>query len=170
MFVGSARAAGQPLLVLDDETDDFRDADGRHRQIVGAQAQGSSCLEGLRDPLSPVRRRLDPAALGEPQHGHDPRHGGRRHPEPRSRRSRPLLRPVLGEHAAHADQIRLGRDAVDDLLEALARNRTEVQRRGSRTIIVSDPGHDDDLETELLFFLKAWALSHPTLEIELDRL
>lgn len=61
-------------------------------------------------------------------------------------------------------------DAVDDLLEALGRNRTEVQRRGSRTIIVSDPGHDDDLETELLFFLKAWALSHPTLEIELDRL
>jgi hypothetical protein len=61
-------------------------------------------------------------------------------------------------------------DAVDDLIEALARNRTEVQRRGSRTIVVSDPGHDDDLETELLFFLKAWALSHPTLEIELDRL
>ena len=61
-------------------------------------------------------------------------------------------------------------DAVDDLVEALVRNRTEVHRRGSRTIVVSDPGHDDDLETELLFFLKAWALSHPTLEIELDRL
>jgi hypothetical protein len=61
-------------------------------------------------------------------------------------------------------------DAVDDLVEALTRNRTEVQRRGSRTIVVSDRGHDDDLETELLFFLKAWALSHPTLEVELDRL
>lgn len=61
-------------------------------------------------------------------------------------------------------------DAVDDLVEALARNRTEVERRGSRTIVVSDPGHDGDLDTELLFFLKAWALSHPTLEVELDRL
>jgi hypothetical protein len=61
-------------------------------------------------------------------------------------------------------------DAVDDLVEALARNRTEVHRRGNRTIVVADRGHDDDLETELLFFLKAWALSHPTLEVELDRL
>jgi hypothetical protein len=61
-------------------------------------------------------------------------------------------------------------DAVDDLVEALARNLTEVQLRGSRTLIVSDPGHNDDLETELIFFLKAWALSHPTVEVELDRL
>jgi hypothetical protein len=61
-------------------------------------------------------------------------------------------------------------DAVDDLVEALARNRTEVHRRGRRTIVVSDRGHDDDLETELLFFLKAWALSHPTLEVEINRL
>ena len=61
-------------------------------------------------------------------------------------------------------------DAVGDLVEALARNLTEVQLRGSRTLVVSDPGHDDDLETELIFFLKAWALSHPTVEVELDRL
>jgi hypothetical protein len=61
-------------------------------------------------------------------------------------------------------------DAVDELVEALARNLTEVQLRGSRTLVVSDPGHDDDLETELIFFLKAWALSHPTVEVELDRL
>jgi hypothetical protein len=59
--------------------------------------------------------------------------------------------------------------AVDDLVEALARNRTEVHRRGRRTIVVSDPGHDDDLETELLFFLKAWALSHPAVQFELYR-
>jgi len=59
--------------------------------------------------------------------------------------------------------------AVDDLVEALARNRTEVHRRGHRTIVVSDPGHDDDLETELLFFLKAWALSHPAVQFELYR-
>lgn len=61
-------------------------------------------------------------------------------------------------------------DAVDDLVEALARNLTEVQLRGSRTLVVSDPGHDDDLETELLFFLRAWALSHPTVAVELNRL
>ena len=60
-------------------------------------------------------------------------------------------------------------DAVDDLVEALARNLTEVQLRGSRTLVVSDPGHDDDLETELLFFLKAWALSHPAVQFELYR-
>jgi hypothetical protein len=60
-------------------------------------------------------------------------------------------------------------DAVDDLVEALARNRTEVHRRGSHTIVVSDPGHGDDLETELLFFLKAWALSHPAVQFELYR-
>jgi len=60
-------------------------------------------------------------------------------------------------------------DAVDDLVEALARNRTEVHRRGSRTIVVSDRGHGDDLETELLFFLKAWALSHPAVQFELCR-
>jgi hypothetical protein len=58
-------------------------------------------------------------------------------------------------------------DAVDDLVDALARSRTEVHRRGSRTIVVSDRGHDDDLETELLFFLKAWALSHPAVQFEL---
>jgi hypothetical protein len=60
-------------------------------------------------------------------------------------------------------------DAVDDLVEALARNRTEVHRRGSRTIVVFDRGHGDDLETELLFFLKAWALSHPAVQFELYR-
>jgi hypothetical protein len=60
-------------------------------------------------------------------------------------------------------------DAVDDLVEALARNRTEVHRRGSRIIVVSERGHGDDLETELLFFLKAWALSHPAVQFELYR-
>jgi hypothetical protein len=60
-------------------------------------------------------------------------------------------------------------DAVDDLVEALARNRAEVHCRGSRTIVISDRGHDHDLETELLFFLKAWAFSHPAVQFELYR-
>jgi hypothetical protein len=50
-----------------------------------------------------------------------------------------------------------------------ARNRTEVHRHGSRTIVVSDRSHGDDLETELVFFLKAWALSHPAVQFELYR-
>ena len=60
-------------------------------------------------------------------------------------------------------------EAVDDLVETLDKSRNDVQRRGSRTIVVSDRGHDDDLETELLFFLKAWALSHPAVHFELYR-
>jgi hypothetical protein len=60
--------------------------------------------------------------------------------------------------------------AVEELLAALSSARAEVRRRDARTIVVSDPGHDDDLETELAFFLKAWTLSHPTLRVELDRL
>ena len=58
--------------------------------------------------------------------------------------------------------------AVEELLAALSDARAEVRRRDARTIVVSDSGEDDDLETELAFFLKAWALSHPTLEVELD--
>lgn len=60
--------------------------------------------------------------------------------------------------------------AVEELLAALSNARVDVRRRGARTIVVSDPGNDDDLETELAFFLKAWALSHPTLEVELESL
>jgi hypothetical protein len=59
-------------------------------------------------------------------------------------------------------------DAVEDLVEMLLRTQTEVRRRGSRTVVV---GCGDDVdETELLFFLKAWALSHRNLEFELSRL
>jgi hypothetical protein len=59
-------------------------------------------------------------------------------------------------------------DAVEDLVEMLLRTQTDVRRRGSRTVVV---GCGDDVdETELLFFLKAWALSHRNLEFELSRL
>jgi hypothetical protein len=59
-------------------------------------------------------------------------------------------------------------DAVDELLATLRSVQTAVRCRDRRTLIVTHS--DDDLEIELLFFLKAWALSHPTLEVELDRL
>ena len=59
-------------------------------------------------------------------------------------------------------------DAVADLLEILRGTHTDVRRRGSRTVLI---GRGDDVdETELLFFLRAWALSHPNLEFELSRL
>ena len=59
-------------------------------------------------------------------------------------------------------------DAVEDLVEMLLRTQTEARRRGSRTVLV---GRGDDVdETELLFFLRAWALSHRNLEFELSRL
>jgi hypothetical protein len=58
-------------------------------------------------------------------------------------------------------------DAVEDLVEMLLGTQTEVRRRGSRTVLV---GGDDVDETELLFFLRAWALSHRNLEFELSRL
>jgi hypothetical protein len=59
-------------------------------------------------------------------------------------------------------------EAVDDLINALHEADVEVRRRGARTIVVC--GSDDDLETELRFFVRAWALSRPALTIELDRL
>jgi hypothetical protein len=56
--------------------------------------------------------------------------------------------------------------AADDLVESLQRLTTELRRRGARTVEVLSS--DEDLETELLFFLRAWALSHPTVRFELD--
>jgi hypothetical protein len=56
--------------------------------------------------------------------------------------------------------------AADDLVESLAKVSAELRRRGARTIEVI--GSDEDLRTELLFFLRAWKLSHPNVEFELD--
>jgi hypothetical protein len=57
--------------------------------------------------------------------------------------------------------------AAEELVETLTDARIEVRRRGARTIEVADS--DEDLETELLFFLRAWAASHPAVEFELVR-
>jgi hypothetical protein len=56
--------------------------------------------------------------------------------------------------------------AADDLVESLESLTTKLRRRGPRTLEVG--GADEDLYTELLFFLRAWALSHPTVKFELD--
>ena len=56
--------------------------------------------------------------------------------------------------------------AADELVETLLRTSTKLRRRGARTIEVT--AADEDLWTELQFFLRAWALSHPEVEIELD--
>jgi hypothetical protein len=56
--------------------------------------------------------------------------------------------------------------AADELVETLAETSTKLRRRGARTIEVT--GADEDLWTELQFFLRAWALSHPKVQIELD--
>ena len=55
--------------------------------------------------------------------------------------------------------------AVDDLVAALREAEADVRRRGARTLVVS--GSDDDLETELRFFVRAWALSRPTVAVAL---
>jgi hypothetical protein len=56
--------------------------------------------------------------------------------------------------------------AAKDLAESLAGTNMELRRRGARTIEVA--GEDDELWTELRFFLRAWALSHPSVQVELD--
>jgi hypothetical protein len=58
------------------------------------------------------------------------------------------------------------RGAADDLVESLSATATKLRRRGARTIEVNNS--DDDLWTELQFFLRAWALSHPNVQVELD--
>jgi hypothetical protein len=58
------------------------------------------------------------------------------------------------------------RAAADDLVESLSATATRLRRRGARTIEVN--GSDDDFWTELQFFLRAWALSHPDVQVEVD--
>lgn len=55
--------------------------------------------------------------------------------------------------------------AADDLLVALSEIGADVRRRGRRTLLVVDSY--EDLEAELLFFLRAWALSQPAAQFAL---
>jgi hypothetical protein len=59
-----------------------------------------------------------------------------------------------------AEIVRLA-DAADakDLLAALRAAGVGAKRRDARTVVVT--GGDDDLHTELVFFVRAWAESRP---------
>jgi hypothetical protein len=56
--------------------------------------------------------------------------------------------------------------AVEELVDALRRGDADARRRDARTVVVADA--DEDLEHELRFFLKAWALSHPAVTLVLE--
>jgi hypothetical protein len=59
-----------------------------------------------------------------------------------------------------AEIVRLGDPGlVDELLTALRAAGAEAERRDARTIVVT--GGDEDLHTELMFFVRAWAESRP---------
>jgi hypothetical protein len=55
--------------------------------------------------------------------------------------------------------------AAEDLVAALCGAGADAERRDERTIVVN--GGDEDLRTELAFFVRAWARSRPPLDFEL---
>jgi hypothetical protein len=57
--------------------------------------------------------------------------------------------------------------ALEDLLAALNAAGVEVQRRGRQALEVVDSY--EDLEAELFFFLRSWALSQPRVVFVLER-
>jgi hypothetical protein len=57
-------------------------------------------------------------------------------------------------------------NAVEELIDDLRRGDADARRRGARTVVVADEG--DDLEHVLRFFLRAWTLSHPAVQLDLE--
>jgi hypothetical protein len=55
--------------------------------------------------------------------------------------------------------------SAEDLVAALRAAGAEAKRRDAQTIVVT--GGDEDLRTELAFFVRAWAQSRPV-DFELD--
>jgi hypothetical protein len=55
--------------------------------------------------------------------------------------------------------------AADDLVAALCGAGADAERQDERTIVVN--GGDEDLPTELAFFVRAWARSRQRVEFEL---
>jgi hypothetical protein len=59
-----------------------------------------------------------------------------------------------------AEIVRLADPALaNELLTALRAAGAEAERRDAQTIVVT--GGDEDLHTELMFFVRAWAESRP---------
>jgi hypothetical protein len=55
--------------------------------------------------------------------------------------------------------------ATEDLVAALCGAGADAERRDDRTIVVN--GGDEDLRTELAFFVRAWAGSRSPVDFEL---
>jgi hypothetical protein len=67
---------------------------------------------------------------------------------------------------AMAEIVRLADpSAAEDLAAALHGAGADVERQDERTIVVN--GGDEDLRTELVFFVRAWARSRHPAEFEL---
>jgi hypothetical protein len=66
-----------------------------------------------------------------------------------------------------AELVRLADPALtEDLVAALRAAGQDAEQRDERTIVVA--GDDEDLRTELAFFVNAWAGSGSPLEFELE--
>ena len=59
------------------------------------------------------------------------------------------------------------RKAADELFAVLSETGTDVSRRSAQTLLVADS--DEDLETELSFFLRAWQISRPAVVVGLEK-
>jgi hypothetical protein len=57
-------------------------------------------------------------------------------------------------------------EAADELFAVLSEVGAEVSRRTSDTLVVANS--DDDLETELRFFLRAWQIGRPAAVVALE--
>jgi hypothetical protein len=67
---------------------------------------------------------------------------------------------------AMAEIVRLGDPrAAEDLVAALCGAGADAERQDDRTIVVN--GGDEDLRTELAFFVRAWAGPRQPVEFEL---
>jgi hypothetical protein len=74
--------------------------------------------------------------------------------------------PGMREQAV-AEIVRLAdAGAAEELIAALSEAGADAERRDELTIVVN--GGDEDLPTELSFFVQAWARSRPPVEFELQ--
>jgi hypothetical protein len=58
-------------------------------------------------------------------------------------------------------------ELVEDLLAALSDAHVGAVRKGRRKVVVLSCTNGDDTKVELAFFVRAWALSHPGVRIDL---